>query len=244
MLAALVAGIGLLLLLGLAARRFSKAEPRQLLLAGRWLAAFLLLAVALGLIVTGRGSFVFGFLILLAPYLRGLWRRWRATGGAAGTATRTRDQRSSLETRTLRMQLDHASGDLDGEVLAGPYQQRRLSSLTLPELLDLMNACIASDSRSQPLLEAFADRRFPGWRTSAADGSGAEQATSTAAKGPMSRDDAYRILGLSPGADEAAIQEAHHRLIKAVHPDRGGSGFLAAQVNRARDVLLGGPKGA
>jgi curved DNA-binding protein CbpA len=56
----------------------------------------------------------------------------------------------------------------------------------------------------------------------------------------MSREDAYRVLGLKPGASEAAIKEAYHRLIASVHPDRGGSSFLAAQVNRAKDVLLGG----
>jgi curved DNA-binding protein CbpA len=54
----------------------------------------------------------------------------------------------------------------------------------------------------------------------------------------MSEDDARRILGLNAGATEAEIKRAHHRLIASLHPDRGGSAFLAAQVNRARDVLL------
>ncbi|HEY4136402.1 MAG TPA: DnaJ domain-containing protein [Alphaproteobacteria bacterium] len=57
--------------------------------------------------------------------------------------------------------------------------------------------------------------------------------------GGMSRADAYAVLGLTPGADEAAIREAHRRLMARVHPDKGGSDYLAAQINRARDVLLG-----
>ncbi len=55
----------------------------------------------------------------------------------------------------------------------------------------------------------------------------------------MTREEAYAVLGLDPGADEAAILEAHKRLIKRLHPDGGGSSALAAKVNRARQVLLG-----
>jgi curved DNA-binding protein CbpA len=55
----------------------------------------------------------------------------------------------------------------------------------------------------------------------------------------MSREDAYAVLGLAPGASETAIREAHRRLMAKVHPDRGGSDYLAAQINQARDVLLG-----
>jgi curved DNA-binding protein CbpA len=47
------------------------------------------------------------------------------------------------------------------------------------------------------------------------------------------------ILGLAPGADEVAIKAAHHRLMTQVHPDHGGSNYLATKINRARDVLLG-----
>lgn len=55
----------------------------------------------------------------------------------------------------------------------------------------------------------------------------------------MSREDAYAVLGLAPGASETMIREAHRRLMAKVHPDRGGSDYLAAQINQARDVLLG-----
>jgi len=57
--------------------------------------------------------------------------------------------------------------------------------------------------------------------------------------GAMTRQEAYQVLGLAPGAKEADIRAAHHRLMRSAHPDAGGSDWLAARVNMARDVLLG-----
>lgn len=57
--------------------------------------------------------------------------------------------------------------------------------------------------------------------------------------GRMSRSEAYAILGLPIGANQDEIQAAYRRLIQRLHPDQGGSAYLAACLNRARDVLLG-----
>lgn len=245
MLAALIAGIGLLLLLGLAGRWLTSIEPRRLLAFGAWLFALLGLLLLVGLVVTGRGAIVFGLLLMLLPFLRPLWRSLQAMGVQARAQGRAGDSASTLTTRTLRMSLDHTSGDLDGEVTTGAFAGRHLSELSLQELLQLMQMCAVSDSQSLPLLEAFADRRFPGWRESAPEPEGTGEWEGEGARafspesGRMTRDDAYQILGLAPGATEEDVRAAHHRLIKVLHPDRGGSSLLAAQVNRARDLLLG-----
>jgi DnaJ homolog subfamily C member 19 len=58
-------------------------------------------------------------------------------------------------------------------------------------------------------------------------------------QGNMTREEAYQVLGLQPGATEAEIRAAHHRLMRTAHPDSGGSDWLATRVNQARDVLVG-----
>ena len=59
------------------------------------------------------------------------------------------------------------------------------------------------------------------------------------ASSQMTREEAYEVLGLHPGASEAEIRAAHRRLMRGAHPDAGGSDWLAARINQARDMLLG-----
>ena len=60
----------------------------------------------------------------------------------------------------------------------------------------------------------------------------------------MTVEEAYQVLGLRPGATEAEIREAHHRLMRTAHPDSGGSDWLATRINQARDVLLRPKRGS
>ena len=134
------------------------------------------------------------------------------------------------------MELDHESGQLDGTVLTGALEGRRLSSLGETELLGLY-AETAADSESAQLLEAYLDRRVAGWRERAQANHGTGKGR-PAGTGPMTKEEAYQVLGLAPGAGTQQVREAHRRLMKRVHPDSGGSTFLAAKINEAKDVLL------
>jgi DnaJ domain len=149
--------------------------------------------------------------------------------------TKTPGQKSRVATSLLAMELDHDSGTMDGDVLAGPCKGRRLSSLGQEEMMSFHGLCKQAGDQSLPLYEAWLDRAQPEWR--AAWGGGAR--ASTTGGGAMSRDEAYAVLGLKSGASADDVKSAHKRLMKDFHPDKGGSDYLASKINAAKDVLLG-----
>jgi hypothetical protein len=137
----------------------------------------------------------------------------------------------------IEMEIDHATGGIEGSVLAGSFAGRRLSSLAPDNLRRLYDECSALDPEGIPLLEAYLDRRFSGWREDAQGDRDTRTRTHTQS-GVMTKDEAYQILGLKPGASLDEVRHAHRTLIKKLHPDQGGSAYLAARVNEAREVLL------
>ena len=170
-----------------------------------------------------------GYLPLLQRLASQLKTAQSTTGPSTGNA-------STVESRFIRMTLDHDSGEMDGEILDGRFSGRRLSNLTLDDLIDLHNDCCA-DQESTKLLDAYLDRIYgEDWHTRA---QGADEThTSEAETGIMSQEEAYEVLGLEAGAKRDEIIEAHRRLMQKLHPDRGGSTYLAAKINRAKDILL------
>lgn len=238
-----VIAVGLLVLtaLMLLGRLFVSASPATLARLVKGFGLGLLVVLFLLLVVSGRLSLVFAFLAALLPWLvrlaqlHSLWRYFRnAFGGGgwhpAGTAG---PDTSRVETRWLRMILDHDSGRLDGEVLDGPFRGRTLSELSIDEARRLHHD-IRGDVQSCQLMEAWLDRVHPDWR----DDESAPPPEPPPTSARMSRDEAYAILGLRPGAPADEIKAAHHRLMRTCHPDHGGSDWLAARLNQAKDVLL------
>ena len=124
---------------------------------------------------------------------------------------------------------------MEGEVLAGPYRGRRLSSLTLAEAQALHAQCAAAPDQSRALFEAWIERTHPEWRQQWNSGAGRSAATSSP---KMTRAEALAILGLKEGASADDIRAAHRRLMKTAHPDLGGSDYLAAKINEAKEFLL------
>jgi len=173
----------------------------------------------------------FGLLAVLVATGRLNWMLALAFA-ALGLAQRAAASRTSrrLETRFLRLRPGGADGTLDGEVKSGRFAGRRLSTLSLKELRALHGELETGDPPSLRLLEAYLDHiHGTAWR----------QGGAPAAGGNMSLEEAYAILGLRPGAEAGEIVEAHRRLMQRMHPDRGGSDYLAARINEAKRRLLG-----
>jgi len=208
-----------------------RQPPLAQLRVGSSLAGLALIALA----ASGRLPWVFALFGALLPLLAGLLgarHRRRDTRHATGAPA---GGQSVVETGCLRMTLDHETGEMSGRVLAGRFAGRRLDELSQQQLLALLHAYDGDDDESAALLRAYLDRTFgPEWQEAAPG-----QREPGGLSSEMTREEAYAILGLDDGAGEAEILEAHGRLIQRLHPDRGGSTFLAAKINQARDLLIG-----
>jgi hypothetical protein len=157
--------------------------------------------------------------------------------GPAGFGARTRKktgQVSRVRTAFLEMELDHDTGDMRGRILAGRHEGVPLDALDPPTLIGFLGDI---DEESRALLATYLDRRSPSWREHA-EGDAAAGREGAPRSGPMTEQEAYQILGLQPGASAADIGRAHRSLMKKLHPDQGGSTYLAARINEAKDTLL------
>ncbi|MEZ5667253.1 MAG: hypothetical protein R3F55_07440 [Alphaproteobacteria bacterium] len=141
-----------------------------------------------------------------------------------------------MRTRYLDMTLDHASGALDGTVIAGRFQGTALSDLSPADLRQLLDE-VTGDAQSKQVLEAYLDRvHGPGWRAGGADGRADRAASGTAR---MTLEEAREVLGVGAEASRDEIEAAYRAAIRRNHPDAGGSSWLAAKINEARELLLG-----
>jgi len=195
--------------------------------------------IVLLLLVTGHlnpvialivAALAIGQRILAVASMANMFKGFRnSMKGAAGPSS---GGASDVETRFLRMSLNHDTGAMDGVVLEGASKGRRLSELALDDLLDLLAVCRAQDAQSATVLEAFLDRvHGDGWRNASHGGSDGETTR-------MSPAEAREILGIEADASREEIIEAHRRLMQKNHPDRGGSTYLAAKINLAKEILI------
>ncbi len=236
MIAYLILGLCLIAGFVLLARWFVTSEPKKVLSVLRWVAAVLGVIVAGFLLWGGRHTLAALALPALLPLLlrwRMIWNRFKAAQGPSPGRT------SEVETRFLNMTLDHDSAVMRGLVKEGRFRGRVLEDLSLEELVALWAECRSEDPQSAAVLEAYLDRtQGEPWREAAAH-SGAGEGPRAPPGGAMTRQEAYEILGLAPGAGAAEIHEAHRRLMQKIHPDHGGSNYLAAKINEAKQLLLG-----
>lgn len=237
----LIAGIVAVALIYVALNIIKGADPK-------WLAKIIrggggVVTLAAALFIGARGELavaiplgIFGAGLLgWSPFGAQLGSAW---GNYGPGAWKSQGQKSQVRSQFIEMTLDHDTGALSGLITAGPEAGRVLDDFTLDELIALARGF---DAESWALLESYLDRRFPVWREHAqgegAGGGGGEDRRA-APSSKMSTEEAYQILGLKPGAGRDDISRAHRGLMKKLHPDQGGSTYLAARVNEAKDTLL------
>jgi hypothetical protein len=229
-LAAGVVAFGILYML---ARAYTSIDPRRLVRGLRFGVGGALIAFGLLLIVAERWA--------LGVLLAGAGVSAIMTGRIGpinlGGSRRSAGSASTVRSEWFEMQLDHDTGAMTGRVLKGSHAGAALGDLS-DDVVKALAADVTADSESAALLEAYLDRRMPGWRDHVEDDSAAGPRRTPNASA-MADEEAYEILGLLPGATQAEIRAAHRRLMKRVHPDQGGSTFLAAKINQAKDRLLG-----
>ena len=212
-------------------------------------AGVVLVSVLLLLTATGRLHWLAALAAGALPFLRGLAgliagplisnfvrnKLFNRSNPPPGADPGPAPKDSTVATNELRMTLDHETGAMDGEILTGTSAGRRLSHLDLPDLRTVFDQLAHEDSRQ--LLGAYLDRRFPGWSDEAPNrGDGTSAKTSA----EMDAEQALAVLGLDAGASKTDIIEAHRRLMQKLHPDRGGTDYLAATLNLAKKVLING----
>jgi len=174
-------------------------------------------AAITGLLVAARQSLP--LLIRLFPMLASL--RSQSAGAS---------KQSTVTTQILRMHLDHETGALSGEVLDGPHKGWLLKEMSREQLESLRQYCEDNDAESMQLLEGYLEQRFQ----DASQDSGPREPLEP---GGMSRKEALDVLGLGEDADRETVVDAHRKLMQKLHPDRGGSDYLAAKINQAKDLL-------
>ena len=229
---AVIFGLVVLALLLWALHAFTKVKPQTaavVLKTGGGLGA---LAVAGLLGARGRLD------IAIPLGLTGLgllgWLPWSIPGLGARMRKST-GQVSRVRSAFVEMELDHDTGTMRGRILAGRHEGAALDALDVATLAGFLPDI---DEESRSLLMAYLDRREPLWRENAQADATAGSSRRGWSTGKMTEEEAYQILGVQPGASARDIGLAHRSLMKKLHPDQGGSTYLAARVNEAKDVLL------
>jgi DnaJ domain len=230
--ATIIFGIVVLALVLYALDAFSKVNPRTAAVVMKTGGGLGALAIAGVLGARGRLD------VAIPLGLTGLgllgWLPWSIPGFGARTQ-KSAGQVSRVRSAFVEMELDHDTGAMRGRILAGPREGASLDALDVATLTGFLAGI---DEESRALLMAYLDRREPRWRDHVQGDAATGTRRSAWSSGKMTEEEAYQILGLQPGANAEDIGRAHRSLMKKLHPDQGGSTYLAARVNEAKDVLL------
>jgi len=225
---------GVALLAALAAYQYlRRLNPRQWTSSLRWIVGGGAALVAVALVLARR----FDIAVFVGAGALQVLRTGRLGPISFEGAAKTEGNVSRVKSHYFAMELDHDTGAVAGRVLEGQFAGADLIDLGETDTR-LLIAEIEGDADSLSLLESWLDANRAGWREYFAQTDAPGTAPPSGA--PIDpRAEAYAVLGLNPGASDEDIKAAHRELMKGVHPDHGGSSYLAAKINAARDFLLG-----
>lgn len=214
-----------------------KINSTVVLVSAGVLALVLLLVTLMGKFhpLAALGTMVFPFLrrvlglVAFAPNWFYFWQRRKQQHSFGFGDPKPGDTTTSTQTQDLSMTLDHETGNISGTVLTGEYAQKNLEEMSDHEISRFYNQL--SNKESKDLLGAYIARHRDHLMQ-------AEDQAPASPQGSMTRQRAADILGINTAATRDEIIAAHRRLIQRLHPDQGGSSYLAAELNEAKKVLL------
>ena len=197
-----------------------------------WKSGFwLVLGSAVYLVATGRMHWLGAGITAIIPIARAMliW------GGRAlpllRLLSRFKSTPSQFRTQSLLVTINFANGQIFGEILDGDFAGRQLDELSAEELQTLSEQLKNNDRESYVLLQAYLLRSGTGNYQS-------QDSYQPKSYSELSNDEAYEVLGLPNSASKDQVIKAHKRLMQRLHPDRGGSDYLAAKINAAKDKLI------
>ena len=240
----LILGVAILVGLILAGRWYVNASPPSILRVFKWIAVIGCILIGIVIILTRQFTWAGFILLVLLPWLirarqaSRMAKNWsRMTNSAAGSSGAAPGQTSEIETKYLRMFLDHETGEMTGDVILGEFRGKTLRNLSFDDLIMLLGE-IKGDNQSVQVLMAYIERYHgDAWHASRYSQENIYSETENR-EGLMTQAEAYKVLGLEEGASVENIKAAHRRLMTKMHPDHGGSNYLATKLNEAKDLLL------
>lgn len=240
----LVLGVAILVGLALGARWYVNASPPAILRVFKWFAIIGSILAVILVILTRQFTWAAFMLIVLLPWLlrarqaSRMAKNWtRMQNSASGGSGVPPGQTSEIETKYLRMYLAHETGEMNGEVILGEFSGKTLRSLNFEDLISLLKE-VKNDSQSAQVLNSYLERYYEDECRGSRHFEDATDIDREETIGPMTREEAYKVLGLEEGATLEDIKEAHRRLMSKLHPDHGGSNYLATKLNEAKELLL------
>ncbi len=197
-----------------------------------WRSGFwLILALTLYFIISGRMHWLGAGIAALIPVLRTLLVWGTRAGPLLRLFGRFKTSPSQFRTQFLVISMNFTTGSVEGEIISGDYNGKKLSELSQDELKQLSQQYKTADKESYVLLQAYLIR-------SGSSNDQAYQQYNPDNFNQLSEAEAYEILGLTNTASKDEVVKAHKRLMQRMHPDRGGSDYLAAKINAAKDQLV------